>query len=401
MRAWANLAAGVFAASIGLAAASAADDLPVLSWQPKDAKDPMTDVVTHTAVGKVDFTNGTTLEASAKCDKLGVEFSFSLFSGGAASSLAWEREKTQVRVRIDNGHVQSAMAAEQHTNEANALFYEPDTARKLFTEAFGKQFGHSCDPYLCKPIRDAQVKVTMDQLGQRAEGTLAALANARSIRLELTLTDGRADAFELNPRDQSLGNVVQACVATLHASTGEDAAKVAAEKAAKDRAERAELVASCNREEAWRQNCLRVWPGHTTWISNPCLQEMPSAPKGCICNPVCHVGSGEVSTARARESPRPNESGGISVCIPGQKVQVRSAAEIEGLDMYDPRVHPRGHIFQRLYVSAGARVTVASGDEISLPSNATVPNGLCVVSYTGPEGHIVGTLHAANLAAVK
>jgi hypothetical protein len=214
MRVWINFVSTVLAASICVTA-SAADELPVLSWQAKDVKDPMTDVVTQTAVSRVDFANGTKLEASAKCDKIGAEFMFDMFSGGAPMALAWQGKETHLRVRIDNGDVRVTAAAEQRPNETGALFYEPNTARTLFTEAFVKRLGSACDPYLCQPIMGAQVKVMMDELGQRAEGTLATLANAKSIRLELPLADGRADVFELNPQDEALASVVRHCATDL------------------------------------------------------------------------------------------------------------------------------------------------------------------------------------------
>ncbi len=210
MRGWTNLAASVLAAAVSLtAAASAADDLPILSWQPKDVKDPMTDAVTHTAVSESDFQNGTRLAASAKCDKFYIEFAFDIFSSNATPAPLAGKDKTLVRVRVDDGDVR-AITVQKEYNEARAVFYDPDAAKRVMRSM-------PCDNEICGLTKEVIFDQIMNELKQNAPGTLAVLANATSVRLELPLADGRADAFELNPRDQALRTIVRACAADLHA----------------------------------------------------------------------------------------------------------------------------------------------------------------------------------------
>jgi hypothetical protein len=183
-----------------------------LSWQVKDAKDAMTDVVTHKTVSYLDFPDGTSLEASAKCSALGVEFTLGMYSGNEKpSTLAWKDDTTQVRVRIDGANVRVARVAMEYTNAARLVFYDPDAAMNYME----KSVSSSCkkDDMMCGPLANAQIKVAMDKLRENAPGTLDVLAKAANVRVELVLANGRTNVFDLNPQDNTVKNVIHECAA--------------------------------------------------------------------------------------------------------------------------------------------------------------------------------------------
>jgi hypothetical protein len=187
----------------------------MLSWQVKDVKDAMTDVVTHKTVSYLDFPNGTSLEASAKCSGLGVEFTLAMYSGDEKpSTLAWKDNTTQVRVRIDGATVRIARVAKEYTNAARLVFYDPDGAKSYMERSVSS----SCkkDDIMCGSIAKAQIKVAMDQLQENTPGTLDVLAKAASVRVELALAGGRTNVFDLNPQDQALKGVMRECIGELN-----------------------------------------------------------------------------------------------------------------------------------------------------------------------------------------
>lgn len=187
-----------------------------LSWQVKDVKDAMTDVVTHKTVSYVDFPNGTSLEASAKCSALGVEFTLGMYSANEKpSTLAWKDDTTQVRVRVDGASVRVARVAKEYINAARLVFYDPDAAMNYMERSVSSLCKK--DELMCSALANAQIKEAMDKLRENAPGTLDVLAKAASVRVELVLADGTTNVFDLNPQDQVLKTIVQQCAANLHA----------------------------------------------------------------------------------------------------------------------------------------------------------------------------------------
>jgi hypothetical protein len=186
-----------------------------LSWHVKDVKDAMTDAVTHKMVSYVDFPNGTSLEASAKCSALGVEFTLGMYSGNEKpSSLAWKDDTTQVRVRIDGASVRVARVAKEYINAARLVFYDPDAAMNYMERSVSSLCKK--DELMCSALANAQIKEAMDKLRENAPGTLDVLAKAASVRVELVLADGTTNVFDLNLQDQALKTLVQQCASGLH-----------------------------------------------------------------------------------------------------------------------------------------------------------------------------------------
>jgi hypothetical protein len=193
-----------------------AHDRTFLSWRFQDVKDAMTDRVTRTAVGQADLDNGTTVQAIAKCDEVGVEFEFNTYSNKEPISLPMEGKQIRLRVRTDDGDTRVAVADHPHTNQAKTLFYEPVAAKTVIGRSGGGSGGDSpMEKALAGWMKDGIIKQALDKLSQDALGTTDVLARAKSVRIELILRDGRTDVFDLNPQDQVLKSTVEQCIAGL------------------------------------------------------------------------------------------------------------------------------------------------------------------------------------------
>jgi hypothetical protein len=195
-----------------------------LSWQLYDDVDKLTDVVTRKALSKTQLAGGTTVEASAVCDELGIEIALNTFRGDQAVPFAWEDNKIRIRLRIDDGETRSAGADEQYTNEVTIEFYDPTAARRLSQGAIA-----AATPHLPSGESKAQQGASelanglmgffggiaatsaLAQLDVDAGGKLDQLVNAGSIRVELPLADGSSHVIELNPQDRALSTIVAKC----------------------------------------------------------------------------------------------------------------------------------------------------------------------------------------------
>ena len=125
------------------AIAPAAQDRTLLSWEIQDVRDAMTDKLTRLAVSHADFSNGTSVEASAKCDEIGIEFAFGTFSNKDPLPLSANGKEIQLRVRTDNGDTRVVRADRQYTNQAKTLFYHPDTSRAVLARSVRAPGGDS------------------------------------------------------------------------------------------------------------------------------------------------------------------------------------------------------------------------------------------------------------------
>jgi hypothetical protein len=202
--------------SLGLTTGAMAQEAARLSWEPWDVKDAITDKTTATVVSAVEFSNGTALQTRAQCNEVGIEFAFDMFSGKTPSLLAWKDKMLQMRVRVGGGSARTATAAQEFTNEAKILFYDPDTTRRLLANEVNKPRG---DTPMAQAVfgwmaRDA-MKDAMAKIQEVSPGTIAELASAESVRFELALADGRANVVDLNPRDPALNGIIQQCLANL------------------------------------------------------------------------------------------------------------------------------------------------------------------------------------------
>lgn len=190
----------------------APQDRTFLSWRFEDVKDAMTDKVTRTAVGEADLDNGTTVQAIAKCDEVGIEFEFNTYSNKEPISLPMEGKQIRLRVRTDDGDTRIAVADHTHTNQAKTLFYDPGAARTAFAKSGGGSGEDSpMERALVGWMKDGLIKQGMDRLSHDALGTTDGLARAKSVRIELVLADGRTDVFDLNPQDGAFRSILQQC----------------------------------------------------------------------------------------------------------------------------------------------------------------------------------------------
>jgi hypothetical protein len=190
----------------------AGQDRTFLSWEIQDVRDAMTDKLTRIAVSNAEFSNGTTLEASAKCDEIGVEFAFGTFSNKEPLPLSASGKEIQLRVRTDNGDTRIVRANRQYTNQTKTLFYDPDTSRAVLARSVRAPGGDSpMEKALTGWMADSTINEALAKLAQNALGTTDALTKAGSVRVELTLADGRTDVFDLNPQDQVLRSVMRQC----------------------------------------------------------------------------------------------------------------------------------------------------------------------------------------------
>lgn len=184
--------------------ATAAAGPPVLSWEIRDEIDQIADKPIRKVFSGGTFGDGVTLEASAFCDPIGMEFAFDTFRGKEGAPFAWKDDKVWPRLRIDGGEIRTTAAESDYTNEAKIVFYdETATARELGQTS---------------PLASLASGWIVSQMRSIAAGTLDELAAARSIRIELPLADGSANVVDLNPADQALAAMVKRCMSDLQAS---------------------------------------------------------------------------------------------------------------------------------------------------------------------------------------
>jgi hypothetical protein len=200
-------------------AAPAAQQAPpapgLLTWQIRDVTDKLTDAKTRKAVSGGAFDDGIALEASAMCDKVGVEFAFDTFRDHKPAQFAWQEGLIALRVRIDGGAVRTARAKGEYGNEVKIAFYDPVVAEHLIRGATPR--ADRDDPIL-GPFKNVMGNAMLNAIQSDAAGKLNELSGARSIRVELPLANGNAYVVELNPQDQALGGLVRQCIADLQAS---------------------------------------------------------------------------------------------------------------------------------------------------------------------------------------
>lgn len=307
-----------------------------LSWKPYSETDKMTDVTTHKVVSAGIFDDNIKLEASASCDKVGVEFAFHTFLNHQPSPFAWRQGQIGLRVRIDGGAVRTAQAKNEYGNEAKILFYDPAATEKAFRGALPHGQGKSP---LLGPVNDMMSESLLAAVETAAAGKLNELAAARSIRVELPLANGNAYVIDLNPQDQALSDIIRQCSSGLHADV-ESSRK--AEREAQARAEQ-QRVAKLNEQRSQSQAATKK-------RMCPAMQEMVVYLK---------------TTIRSIEEYSP---GG-----PNAKVTVTDAP-------------------------SGTRVLVGDDEILGLPKG-TLPHDRCLVSYDTPNGRKMGTVGYMFLAS--
>jgi hypothetical protein len=325
------------------AAETASTASTALQWQVRDTTDQMTDKTTREAVSGATLDDGLTLQAHATCDPVGMQFLFDTFQGRDPAPFTQTDNGIPMRVRIDNESVRIAEAQANYTNEAAVDFFDPATAQKLISGAYPG--GHDPTDILA-PVNRARTEILMEAARRAAPGMLQQLAAAKSIRVELSLTNGRSYVVDLNPQDDALKAIVQQCMADLHVGTG-----------IPDRSGQGARQGSQAQPEP---NCV------------------PSQGKP----EQRHVAS---------QHPSPAEIW----CKPGRSMIVIGWTYMRSPEEYDPRKACTS--VPVYYMSPGMVVDVVSKESASLPSNAEIPGDRCLVSYSHGGRTIVGTIEVKAL----
>jgi hypothetical protein len=188
----------------------------LLTWQIRDVTDKMTDVTSRKALSGGVFDDGISLEASATCDKIGVEFAFDTFRDHKPAQFAWQEDEIALRARIDGGAVRTARAKAEYNNEVKIAFYDPAVAERLIRAATPSA---DRDNPIAGPFNSMMGNAALNVIEAAAAGKLSELGSARSIRVELPLANGNAYVVDLNPQDHALGSIVRQCMTDLQAST--------------------------------------------------------------------------------------------------------------------------------------------------------------------------------------
>jgi hypothetical protein len=317
----------------------------MLSWKIRDVTDKITDETTRKAESGGAFEDGVSLEASAFCDGIGVEFAFDAFRGREAAPFAWKDDKIGLRLRIDGGDIRAATADAEYTNEAKIIFYEPDAAQSMVQGVLPHAEGNAgklTDAF--NAFIGGSALMTLQGV---AAGKLAELAAARSIRVELPLADGSDNVVDLNPRDEALASVIRACYAPFEAQR-----KAQAEKAAADAARAKAKFAADMRADQDR------------------------------------------AAKATEENRRAALAYKRNTCVPGQQVVVPRNTLIGTLDAYDPT---RAGNTQHIQMPAGAKVTILDENTLHLPSSTKIPERMCVVAYDGGGARFIGALLPGEL----
>jgi hypothetical protein len=313
----------------------------MLSWEIRDETDKMTDEKQRKAFSTTRFDDGIYLEASASCDGIGIEFAFDAFRGREAAGYAWKDDnKMLMRLRIDAGDVRNTTVEAEYTNEAKILFYDPTGTTRTITGVL--PHGQGTDNPVAGFFGTFIGGMALNQLEALAAGKLNDLPKARSIRVELPFADGSTDVVEINPQDQALRTIVNQCVADLRGAVEADRR---AEQEAQKRAEQ---------ERVAKQNEQR------------------------------------------RQAELENKR---NLCVPGQEMVVLYpyGTTVRSVDEYNPR--KAGSNVTVTNLPGETKVLIVSEAQIGLPPNA-IPNDRCVVTYTGPQGRVVGTISINYLGRV-
>jgi hypothetical protein len=325
------------------AAQTASSDTVVLKWQLHDNTDQMTDKTTREAVSGGTFDDGISLEAHASCDQIGMQFRFDTFQGRDPAPFTQTDEGIAMRVRIDDEGVRTAEAKANYTNEAAVDFFDPATTRKLIRDSYP---GGKDATDILAPVNSARTEMLMDVARKAAPGTLQQLAAANSIRVELSLTDGRAYVVDLNPQNDVLKTIVGQCVTDLHVGTG---------------APNQPGTKEGSQAEPSRPNCV------------------PSQGKP----EQRHVATQHPSLAE-------------TWCKQGRSMMVMGWTYIRSPEEYDPRKTCAS--VPAYQVPPGIVVDVVSKESVALPSNAEIPGDRCLVSYSHGGRTIVGTIEVRSLS---
>ena len=327
---------------------SAAPASGVLSWAVRDFKDQMTDKVTRKAVSERDFDDGVTLNARASCLEYGFEFDIDVFRGKDAAPYARKDDGIEIRLRIDGGDIRTAIAKASYANEAIIIFYDRAAMEKLMRSGNAETRRRTG---ILGAVDQVMIGTLLSHVDKTAAGTIAQLANAKGIRVELPLANGMAYVVDLNPQDQALKSIIQQCASDLR---GQVAAQ---QRTAQQEREHAEHAAQQARERAERERVATAEANHQTFYS-----------------------------ARKREW-----------CVTTQQLITLRAASIRSIDEFNPRI-AAGQV-KTIDVPGGTKLLGLNEVDFA-PPGAKIPADRCVVGYNGPLGRIVGTVQVNSLTTV-
>lgn len=210
---------------------------PVLTWGLKTQKDPLTDEATTKpqALKFVLTEPSYVVTVSASCGKNGVSIFFiaNAGTGKPEPQYAWYVDNSDnsgdqvadVRMRVDGRsvHVAQGYPEEkghtQYTNSLGLLFYEPNlVAHVAQDQSDSANTGIlGFDRFMAPMVKQA-ANANAQKWADSSAGPLSDLVNARSIRVELPLTNmGAAPVLDLNPQDKVLHKFVKDCAARFDA----------------------------------------------------------------------------------------------------------------------------------------------------------------------------------------
>jgi hypothetical protein len=273
-----------------------------LSWQVNEDKDALTDVVTRKIVARAAFSDGSELRASGACGPIGVDFTLSMFRGTQAAVFAANKDRISLRVRIDDRPVRTATAEAKHANEISVLFYDPQAARDFAEAAIDaaasgvQSAGSTKSALVARELLQGAIQAygragigkAVAEIEARSAGQAIELQRAQSIRVELPLADGSANAIDLNPQDPTLKNGIQECISRFEtnrqAAERKEAARRAAEKAeeqakqARKDAECAVLRAKYSSFHTCVESCQKLTPDNSPKITPATAQCFTGCP---------------------------------------------------------------------------------------------------------------------------
>lgn len=212
-------------------------DHPVLTWESRQTKDKMTDVVTTDVTSDLILPDGTNIEVFAVCKTEALAFSFRTFQGSEAKPLAWNDKKLALRVRIDGGDVRIATALEEYTNGGYFWFYDRGTVERLTMRDAPEPENGEKGSFVGALLRFGTGFGALE-LKAMAGGTIDELLRAINVLVEIALPDGSADVIDLNPQDPALKAFVQQCASSLASGESSGSANDDNDKSGKVLAER-------------------------------------------------------------------------------------------------------------------------------------------------------------------
>jgi hypothetical protein len=209
---------------------------PILRWGLKSEKDALTDEVTTkpttmTFIPGADGKLQGSVQANAYCGTNGVSVFFIVSGGDKDSpSFPWYSDNSRpddaiadVRIRVDSRAVHVAQGFPQvngrarYSNTLGLLFYEPGTFRRAVRDQQDSVTTGipAFDGLVGGFVREA-ARENARAWQDSAAGPLADLVNARSIRIELPVTNfNPKPVLDLNPQDPVLHKLVADCNATF------------------------------------------------------------------------------------------------------------------------------------------------------------------------------------------